>query len=307
MLSSCKSIEKTYLNSPLKDNNNNKFSSPGIKAKGIKYCEIVPYNVKDGVSVKKKDSYRIYFDMGGRYFKEEKYHMGHLVEYTAYYFDNVGNLKQAIKYLLFPERTVSAKAEFSYDRNNNVTLYHISEGEDYIKKFKTYDKDGNVLTQKIERRLTDEKTLKVRKRNSTRRYQYVKDDSNRVLEKLVYDGKTDRFKGKIVNDWKGQKISSSATYSASGKLRRMTLYEYDNSGKTTKEVILGPESEKEDEIELIYDKMGNLIQRNSVLDNFEKLGTKSKFNKQGNIIREELYDPRNNKIVQVWKYTYFKE
>ena len=304
--SSCKTVEKVFLNSPLRDNNSNKYNPIGIKKKAIKHCEITPFDVENGVLKKKKNTFKIYFDKVGKYYKEEKYHLGHLVEYTTYYFDQFGNLREATKYLLFPEKTVSAVAKFEYDTIGHVVLDHVEQGESWQNKYKEYNEYGDLVHQTKVRHRVDKKG-RVRQDSSYSKLEYRYDEKNKIEEKFVYNAKTERLKYRIEYIHNPKGTISEATFSRTGKLRKMIKYEHNEEGQVVKELYLDADLNKDKEYEILYDKRGNQIQKNFILKGFESFGKKSTYNRWGNIVKEEIYDNKTNKLIQVWKYNYYRD
>jgi len=302
---SCKSYEKVILNTPLKDNNSYKYNPVAISKKKIKHAEVTPFDVEYGVLKKKKNTYKIYFDKYGRFYKEEKYFLGQQVEFTTYYFDPEGNLKEATKYLLFPKKTVKAIARFEYDSVGNVTLDYVKQGDSWQKKIKTYNAQGDLIYQSKVRQKTDKKG-RIRKDSSLTRIDYKYDDQNRVSEKFIYNAKRDRLikRTQYMYDEKG--LTTAATYSRTGRLRKMIKYKLNDKGQVIEELYLDSELQKDKVYELLYDKFGNRTQKNFILEGFESNGVESKYNRWGNIVREKKYDHKTNELIQIWKYDYYK-
>lgn len=323
ILASAQLVRKHPYN-PLDDNNNKKYNPEGILKKKIKHCEVVPYDIDHGVLKKRKETYKMYFDKQGIYYKEEKYHLGHLVEYTIYQFDNAHNLREAKKYTLFPERKVTALAQFKYDRHHNVTYQYIEEGERWNKIIQAYDKHGNLEYKTRIRRRLDKKN---REKIDTAYYkvEYEYDDSNRVVEKMAYKLKGDKRRLLSKTNFtyfKGEHIKTQAKYNRKDELVFLIKYEYEEYKLTKAEATekrkktdirvlkqdyFDKDMELHKEVTFIYNKWGDLIQSNSTLEDFERLGTKTKFSKEGNIVWEEIFDNVTNKHTVMWKYTYFHE
>ena len=156
------------------------------------------------------------------------------------------------------------------------------------------------------RHLVDKKGI-VRQDSSYSKVEYRYDEKSKIVEKFVYNAKTERLKYRVEYIHNPKGTISEATFSKTGKLRKMIKYEHNEEGQVVKELYLDADLNKDKEYEILYDKRGNQIQKNFILKGFESFGKKSTYNRWGNIVKEEIYDNKTNKLIQVWKYNYYRD